>query len=114
MRNVIFYLTYNGLYNFTNGIGTQTQLLITGLEALHDELAKIYGSIDLHVICPEPDPQTWGYEHGFYQRQRERIGNCMGKCIRFPISNNPAKTSGASRPGRPSVKMLGRFCASKS
>ena len=57
MRNAIFYLTYNGLYNFTNGIGTQTQLLIAGLEALREKLAKTYGSIDLHVICPEPDAQ---------------------------------------------------------
>ena len=30
MPNAIFYLTYNGIYNFTNGIGTQTQLLLRG------------------------------------------------------------------------------------
>ena len=113
MRNAIFYLTYNGLYNFTNGIGTQTQLLITGLEALQDELAKTYSSIDLHVMCPEPDTQTWGYEHGFYQRQRERVRQLGGQVHLIPYSSNPATTSGASPPGRPSVKTSHRFCASK-
>src|SRR5215471_6667340 len=49
MRNAIFYLTYNGLYNFTNGIGTQTQLLISGLEVLREMLVKRYGPIDVHV-----------------------------------------------------------------
>ena len=34
MRKALFYLTYNGIYNFTNGIGTQTQLLLRGLERL--------------------------------------------------------------------------------
>jgi glycosyltransferase involved in cell wall biosynthesis len=89
MRNAIFYLTYNGLYNFTNGIGTQTQLLITGLEALHDELARTYSSIDLHVICPEPDTQTWGYEHGFYQRQRERVRQLGGQVHLIPYKQQP-------------------------
>jgi glycosyltransferase involved in cell wall biosynthesis len=91
MRNAIFYLTYNGLYNFTNGIGTQTQLLITGLESLHDELAKIYGSIDLHVICPEPDPQTWGYEHDFYHRQQERIRQLHGQVHLVAYRQQPSQ-----------------------
>jgi len=91
MRNAIFYLTYNGLYNFTNGIGTQTQLLITGLEALKDELAKTYGSIDLHVICPEPDKQTWGYEHGFYQRQQERVRHLGGQVHLIPYKQQPSQ-----------------------
>jgi glycosyltransferase involved in cell wall biosynthesis len=89
MHNAIFYLTYNGLYNFTNGIGTQTQLLITGLEALRDELAKTYSSIDLHVICPEPDAQTWGYDHSFYQRQRERVRQLGGQVHLIPYKQQP-------------------------
>ena len=36
MRNAVFYLTYNGLYNFTNGIGTQTQLLLGGMEMMQE------------------------------------------------------------------------------
>ena len=78
MRNAIFYLTYNGLYNFTNGIGTQTQLLISGFEALRDVLVRRFGSIDLHVVCPSPDSNTWGYDHGFFQRQQERLARLGG------------------------------------
>jgi glycosyltransferase involved in cell wall biosynthesis len=88
MRNAIFYLTYNGLYNFTNGIGTQTQLLIAGLEALRERLAKTYGSIDLHVICPEPDANTWNYDHGFYQRQRDRIRRLGGQVHLIPYKQH--------------------------
>ena len=36
IRSAIVYLTYNGIYNFTNGIGTQSQLLLSGLEHLKD------------------------------------------------------------------------------
>ncbi len=73
MRNAIFYLTYNGLYNFTNGIGTQTQLLISGLEALQATLTTRYGCIDVHVVCPVPGAHTWGYDHAFYERQQQRL-----------------------------------------
>src|SRR5438128_7039711 len=58
MRNAIFYVTYNGLYNFTNGIGTQTQLLISGLESIREGLMTQYGPIDVHVVCPLPDGHT--------------------------------------------------------
>jgi glycosyltransferase involved in cell wall biosynthesis len=91
MRNAIFYLTYNGLYNFTNGIGTQSQLLITGLEALQEKLVKTYSSIGLHVICPEPDAQTWGYDHSFYQRQRERVRQLGGQVHLVPYKQRPGQ-----------------------
>jgi glycosyltransferase involved in cell wall biosynthesis len=89
MRNAIFYLTYNGLYNFTNGIGTQTQLLISGLEALREKLAKTYSSIDLHVVCPTPDTHTWGYDHAFYQRQQERLMRLGGYVHLIPYKQHP-------------------------
>src|SRR5215813_9534253 len=73
MRNAIFYLTYNGIYNFTNGIGTQTQLLLRGLERLRADFERQYGPIDLHVICPLPDAATWGYDQQFLQMQQQRL-----------------------------------------
>ena len=78
MRNAIFYLTYNGLYNFTNGIGTQTQLLISGLEAIQEELIATFGPIDVHVVCPTPDALTWGYDHAFFQGQQQRLAALGG------------------------------------
>ena len=91
MRNALFYLTYNGLYNFTNGIGTQTQLLIGGLEVLRELLAKRYGPIDLHVICPSPDAHTWGYDHAFFQRQQERLALLGGQVHLIPFKRKPTQ-----------------------
>ena len=89
MRNAIFYLTYNGLYNFTNGIGTQTQMLMAGLEAMQDALVTQYGSIDLHVACPAPDAQTWGYDDAFFQRQERRLSSLGGQVHLIPYKQWP-------------------------
>ena len=91
MRNAIFYLTYNGLYNFTNGIGTQTQLLISGLEAAMEGLARQYGSIDLHIVCPLPDAHTWGYDPYFFQRQQQRLARLGGYVHLIPYKLVPAQ-----------------------
>jgi glycosyltransferase involved in cell wall biosynthesis len=84
MRNAIFYLTYNGLYNFTNGIGTQTQLLISGLEVLQEALMARYGRIDVHVVCPSPDAHTWGYDDTFFRRQQQRLADLGGHVHLIP------------------------------
>src|SRR5215510_335379 len=73
MRNALFYLTYNGIYNFTNGIGTQTQLLLRGLECLKDDLERQFGTLAVHVVCPLYDQTTWGYDTQFFRQQQERI-----------------------------------------
>jgi glycosyltransferase involved in cell wall biosynthesis len=91
MRNAIFYLTYNGLYNFTNGIGTQTQLLICGFEVMQQALVTQYGPIDVHVVCPAPDAHTWGYDGGFFQRQRDRLARLGGQVHLIPYKRQPAQ-----------------------
>jgi|SRR5208283_2636782 len=91
MRNAIFYLTYNGLYNFTNGIGTQTQLLISGLEVLREMLVRRYGPIDLHVVCPSPDAHTWGFDQAFFQRQQERLAPLGGHVHLIPYKRESSQ-----------------------
>jgi glycosyltransferase involved in cell wall biosynthesis len=91
MRNAIFYLTYNGFYNFTNGIGTQTQLLISGFEVMQEALITRYGPIDVHVICPSPDAHTWGYDHAFFQRQQQRLAGLGGQLHLIPYKREPAQ-----------------------
>jgi glycosyltransferase involved in cell wall biosynthesis len=91
MRHAIFYLTYNGLYNFTNGIGTQTQLLIGGLEAMQRALTERYGPVDVHIICPLPDARTWGYDHAFFQRQRRRVAGLGGHVHLVPYRQEPTQ-----------------------
>lgn len=82
IRSAIAYLTYNGIYNFTNGIGTQSQLLLSGLEHLKDELYTEFGRLDVHVACPMPDQQTWGFDKAFLRRQHERI-KALGGSLHF-------------------------------
>jgi glycosyltransferase involved in cell wall biosynthesis len=90
-RNAIFYLTYNGIYNFTNGIGTQTQLLLSGLERLCRDLEAQYGRIDVHVVCPLPDMRTWGYDHAFFLRQQQRVMALGGQVHLIPFTSHPAQ-----------------------
>jgi glycosyltransferase involved in cell wall biosynthesis len=97
MRNALFYLTYNGLYNFTNGIGTQTQLLISGLEAMQEALLRQYGRIDVHVVCPAPDAHTWGYDHTFFQQQQRRLAEISGQVHLIPYKREPAQDLWAIR-----------------
>jgi glycosyltransferase involved in cell wall biosynthesis len=89
MRKALFYLTYNGIYNFTNGIGTQTQLLLRGLECLHPALTRRYGPFDLHVVCPLPDEHTWGYDAVFFQRQKQRLAALRGQLHCLPYKHQP-------------------------
>ena len=91
MRNALFYLTYNGLYNFTNGIGTQTQILIGGLEAIQEALIATYGPIDAHVVCPLPDAHTWGYDHAFFQQQQQRLAQLGGQVHLIPYKRDFAQ-----------------------
>ena len=91
MRNAIFYLTYNGIYNFTNGIGTQTQLFLGGLERLHQDLEAQYGPIDVHVVSPLPDALTWGYDDAFFLRQQQRLTALGGQLHLIPFKSHVAQ-----------------------
>ena len=89
MRKALFYFTYNGIYNFTNGIGTQTQLLLRGLEHLQPRLTRQFGAFDVHVVCPLPDQHTWGYDAAFFQRQQERLAALQGQLHLLPYKSRP-------------------------
>ncbi len=89
MRNALFYLTYNGLYNFTNGIGTQTQLLLSGLERIRMRIEAQYGPLDTHVVAPRPEGPTWGYNPGFFQQQQQRIEALGGRVHLLPYQTQP-------------------------
>lgn len=91
MRNALVYLTYNGVYNFTNGIGTQTQLLLSGLERIKPELESLHGPIDVHIVCPQPDAHTWGYDAGLLRQQSRRINALGGKLHYIPYASQPGQ-----------------------
>ena len=89
MRHALVYLTYNGIYNFTNGIGTQTQLLLGGLEHLQADLAQVYGPLALHIVCPQPNATTWGYDAAFWQQQQQRVAALGGTLHYLPYQAHP-------------------------
>lgn len=61
MTNAVFYLTYNGVFNNTNGIGTQTRTFLSGMEQHHAVLAREFGDFNVHLIAPVPNERWWGY-----------------------------------------------------
>ncbi len=89
MGKALFYLTYNGIYNFTNGIGTQTQLLLGGMERLQHDLARRYGAVHLHIVCPLPDQHTWGYDPDLLQQQQQRLTALQGHLHLLPYQHHP-------------------------
>jgi glycosyltransferase involved in cell wall biosynthesis len=90
-RHALVYYTYNGIYNFTNGIGTQTQLLLRGLERLQEALVTEFGAIDVHVVCPLPDQDTWGYDEAFWRLQRQRLAALGGQLHLVPYKEQPTQ-----------------------
>ncbi len=88
-RKALFYLTYNGLYNFTNGISTQTQLLLSGLERIRAQIEAEYGPFDTHVVAPRPEVPTWGYDSAFFREQQQRIEALGGRVHLLPYRTHP-------------------------
>jgi glycosyltransferase involved in cell wall biosynthesis len=64
-------------------------LLLGGLEMLRAALAAEYGSLDVHVVCPLPDAQTWGYDPAFLKLQRERVAALGGQVHLIPYKTQP-------------------------
>jgi glycosyltransferase involved in cell wall biosynthesis len=83
MKNGIFYLTYNGYYNFTTGIGTQTKIFLKGIETHYNKLKKIYGDFEINLIVPRFDNTVNGFEEkNIYYANKiiDKIGGKVYKC----------------------------------
>ena len=67
----IFFLTYDGFYNFTSGIGTQTRTFLEGLCASVSSMTDILGEFEVNLIVPAYDNTVDGYreEHILYSRK---------------------------------------------
>jgi len=58
----ILYCTVNGVCNNTNGLGRQTKTLLSALARHREELIRSVGSFDVHLVCPQPGPDTWSFD----------------------------------------------------
>lgn len=61
-RRAVLYCTVNGVCNNTNGLGRQTKTLLSALQRHRDRLTCHVGLFDVHVACPQPGPDTWGFD----------------------------------------------------
>jgi len=51
-KRALFYLTFNGVYNNNNGIGTQTKLLLDGTTKYYKELTSQFGDFSVNIVSP--------------------------------------------------------------
>jgi len=74
----IFYLTFNGVLNNTNGIGTQTKILLEGFDFFYDKFKMKYGDISLNIITPNYNEAYPGYSKKDCEFSREKIKKLGG------------------------------------
>jgi D-inositol-3-phosphate glycosyltransferase len=60
MRRALLYCTYNGVANCSNGIGRQSQTLLSALENRWEELTALTGAFTPFLAIPAPSPHNWG------------------------------------------------------
>jgi len=80
MKNALFYLTYNGVYNYTTGIGTQTKTILKGLKSFYPHLKQIYGDFDFNIIVPRFNSTVDGYSPKHLDFAEQTVKKLGGKC----------------------------------
>lgn len=73
MKKAIFYLTFNGIFNDTNGIATQTINTIKMISEQRVDLESLYGEIDFYTVCPEPNDKSWGYQKSYFDSIKRQL-----------------------------------------
>lgn len=63
MKNGIFFLTYDGYYNFTSGVGTQTKTFLSGMNAYYEQYAEKYGDFEINLIVPRFNESSYSFNH---------------------------------------------------
>lgn len=83
MKRAIFYLTYNGVYNNTNGIGTQTKIFLKGIHEHKKRLEDEFGKFDVHIIAPAFDSSVFGFDEKILNNTRDicrQLGGNLHLC----------------------------------
>ena len=80
MKNALFYLTYNGFYNYTTGIGTQTKVILKGLARFYPQFKRIYGDFDFNIIVPKFNSTVDGYSSKHLEFAKQVVRKLGGRC----------------------------------
>lgn len=84
MKNGIFFLTYDGYYNFTSGIGTQTKTFLRGIEEYYQRYREIYGEFEVNLIIPDFDDTVYGYSEqdiSYANKVVRTLGGKVYRCV---------------------------------
>lgn len=80
----VLYCTVNGVSNNTNGLGRQTKTLLSALQRHGDQLIRPVGPFDVHVACPQPGPDTWGFDPADLALSRQVVASWGGHVNALP------------------------------
>ncbi len=86
MKKGIFFLTYDGYYNFTSGIGTQTKTFLKGIEAYYCKYSELYGEFEVNLIVPDFDNTVYGYNKQDIRYANKIISKFGGKVYKCASS----------------------------
>lgn len=93
MKNGIFFLTYDGYYNFTSGIGTQTKTFLKGIEEYYQKYYNLYGEFEINLIVPDFDSTVYGYNKQDINYANKIISKFGGKVYKCTSSLDKDKTN---------------------
>ena len=79
MKQAIFYLSYNGIFNLTNGVGTQAKTFIDGITKYKKSFYRKFGKFDVHAITQLPKIDDWGYSPSYLKEMETKIDSLGGK-----------------------------------
>lgn len=82
----ILYCTVNGVCNNTNGLGRQTKTLLSALARHREELIRSVGPFDVHVVCPQPGPDTWAFDPADLAFSRRVVASWGGLVHALPYN----------------------------
>ncbi len=88
MKKAIFYLSYNGIFSHTNGVGTQAKTFLQGMVAYRDTFKQQFGDFDVHAITHVPATNEWGYSHEHHLFAQTAITSLGGKIHYCPYNIN--------------------------
>lgn len=87
----IFYLTFNGIFNNTNGVGTQTKVLLEGFDYFYDKFTEKYGDVCLNLVTPRYEKDYPSYceeDYSFAKAKMERWRGEIFFCKMSERTNN--------------------------
>jgi len=83
-----FYLTYNGVYSFTDGIATQTKMLLSSLENSYEKFSSIWGDFHFYIICPKEITKKDKLTNSHWNYAERIVTNLNGQIVEISFGTH--------------------------